>query len=380
MTVLVTKPTVNIREKLSELDKPSGIAGQHILKADTPQEVFNYIGAGRRNLIINGDMRIWQRTELTTHAQSTKGFYADRWLLWEQGTPTYVFDITQESDAPDGFSKSFKMNCTTAEPSLASGVHSYFQHRIEGQDLQHLKYGTSSARELTLSFWVKSNVTGQYAVRLWATDGVTTRFISKTYNIDTAGTWEKKVISIEGLSDISIRDDAETGLDLRFGVASAAGYSTSSTFATNWSATNPNEAGQEANVAGAVNNYFQFTGVQLEVGSVATPFEHRSYGEELALCQRYYQSIDLNGVAASRNPYWGDYVVWIPFVQKMRADPTITSPSVGNYQPGGGSGTVSVRANSNYGALINTGSPNTNTAYIPNFINAHAYLKCDSEL
>jgi hypothetical protein len=325
MTVKITKPAINLREKLAELDKPSGIAGQDILKADTPQEVFNYIGAGRRNLIINGDMRVWQRTDRTTHSQSVKGFYADRWLLWEQGVPTYAFDITQSTDAPDGFSKSFKMNCTTAEPSLATNVHSYFEYNIEGQDLQHLKYGTSNAQELTLSFWVKSNVTGQYIVRLYASDGTNTRFISKSYTVDTAGTWEKKVISIEGLSEISVRDDTNTGIQMRFGIASAANYSSSQTFATNWTATNPNEAGQQVNIASAVGNYFQFTGVQLEVGSVATPFEHRSYGEELALCQRYYEVYTSRNISFAPDNVNGNARMMGTFAVNKRAQPTMTA-------------------------------------------------------
>ena len=285
MTVKVTKPALNLREKLSELDKPSGIAGQDILKADTPQEVFNYIGAGRRNLIINGAMQVAQRGTSTTGI-NTSGYYgSDRLRFVESSLGTWTLE--QSTDAPDGFSNSCKVTATTAKSSPASSNYLLFNYKIEGQDLQALQYGTSGAKTATLSFWVKSNKTGNATLTLRQPDA-SSRTLSQQYTINSSDTWEYKTLTIVGDTSGNIDSDNDTGIEIEWWLNSGSNFFTGSHSSTWVASDNTIRNASNLGVGGATSDYFAITGVQLEVGSVATSFEHRSYGEELALCQRYY--------------------------------------------------------------------------------------------
>jgi hypothetical protein len=151
-------------------------------------------------LIINGDMQIAQRgTSATGLTNGSNGYYTcDRWKWQESGTPSFVVTMSQDTDVPtgQGFAKSLKYDITTADASLASNDGLLLLHNIEGQNLQQLKYGTSSAESVTLCFWVKSNKTGTYVLELYDSDNSKT--IAKTYTIDSANTWEKKTIALEG--------------------------------------------------------------------------------------------------------------------------------------------------------------------------------------
>lgn len=283
MVVKVSKPEINVREKISELDKPSGTAGQAMLAAETPQEQFNLIGAGRRNLIINGAMQVAQRA---TSFTGTGGglFCIDRWrFIRNAGTPTLTH--TQESDAPDGFSYSYKINVDTPT-TLASTHHSELAYSIEAQDMQYLNWGSSAAKDITLSFWVKSNVTGIYSCSFRNQDGGDVN-LSKTYTINTSGFWEYKTITIDGDTVNSINNDNGYGLRPHWALSAGSNYTTGTVGVWNSDLTYK-FAGHAVDFNGTANNYWQITGVQLEVGNIANPFEHRSYGEELALCQRYY--------------------------------------------------------------------------------------------
>ena len=289
MTVNVSKPVVNVREKLAELDKPTGIAGEAMLRAETPQEQFNLIGAGRRNLIINGAMRVAQRGTSTTSV-TTPGYYAcDRFQYSYGQRDDLTATISQSTDAPDGFSSSFKLQTTTPESDVASNEYFIVRHRIEAQDLQHLAYGTNNAKSLTLSFWIKSSLAATYAVYLYAPDAP--RIIGSTYTINSANTWEYKTITFAGDIGGTINDDSGVGLDLSFVLGAGSSYT--STDNTSWGSYSGGKLGYGHTANAFVttsSSTWQVTGVQLELGKVATPFEHRSYGEELALCQRYYQT------------------------------------------------------------------------------------------
>ena len=239
-----------------------------------------------RNLVINGDMQIAQRS--TSVASITAGGYntADRWrtLLNTQGTWTQ----SVENDAPtgSGFRKSLKMLCTTADASPAAGDYVAIDSLFEGQNLQHIKKGTSAAEQLTASFWVKANVTGTYIFNIDDTDN--NRSVSKSYTINASGTWEYKTITFPADTTGALNNDNARSLDIRFFLG-AGSDNTSGTLATTWqSYTAANIAVGQVNVASAINNYWQVTGVQLEVGDVATPFEFKSVEDELEECQRYY--------------------------------------------------------------------------------------------
>ena len=240
-----------------------------------------------RNLIINGAMQVAQRATSVT-GQTSGGYKTvDRWNqgITSQGTWT----ITQEADAPAGFAYSHKMLCTTADAAPAASDNIQFFTTFEGQNLQKIKKGTASAQQLTLSFWVKSNVTGTYIAELY--DGDNNRQTSKSYTVNSSATWEYKTITFA--ADTTGAFDKDNGLSLYCIFALGAGSDfTSGTLQTTWAAAvNANRFVGQTNLAAATNNYWQVTGVQLEVGAVATPFEFKPFAQDLQECQRYYYLI-----------------------------------------------------------------------------------------
>jgi hypothetical protein len=251
--------------------------------------------SGRRNLIINGAMNVAQRGTSTSSYTADGYSVCDRWMYRVSGLGTWT--ISQDSSTPNGFGNSTKWDCTAADASPAVGDTLVFSQRLEGQDLQQLKKGLSDAENVTLSFYVNSVKTGTYIVELYDADN--TRHISKSYTIDVANTWEYKTITFEGDTSGAFSDDNGRSLDINFWLGSGTNF-TSGTLATSWaSVTNANRAVGQVNLGDSTDNNFFITGVQMEVGSVATPFEHRSVGEELQLCRRYFQDL-CSG--ASANP------------------------------------------------------------------------------
>ena len=243
-----------------------------------------------RNLIINGAMTVSQRSTSET-AVSTGGYKTlDRMRYSANSLATAQITHEQSTDAPDGFANSLKVTVTTAEGSVgAADGFRPIDYRIEGQDLQHLQYGTSGAKSLTLSFYVKSSVTGTYGVCFYR-DESTDRQITDTYTISSANTWEYKTITIPGDTSASITNDNAGRFNIYFH-AGAGSDSTSTDSSGSW--VNYTFAGfaygNAVNLQNTLNATWQVTGIQLEVGSKATPFEHRSIGDELARCQRYFQ-------------------------------------------------------------------------------------------
>lgn len=247
--------------------------------------------SGRRNLLYNGAMQVNQRGETASSLGTASGNYftADRWL-WRNSGNMGTWTNTTEVDAPDGFEKSFKTTCVTADASPASGDLLAVQQRIEGADLQHLKWGTSSAEQVTLSFWVKSNVTGTYAVPLeQPISGGGFKYVTLEYTINSSATWEHKVLTFPANTVASMLNTTGIGLTVWFLLGAHSFYTGGSPQST-WGdfQTSGSFGGGQVNLASTVGNYWQVTGVQLEVGDKATRFEWRPYGEELALCQRYY--------------------------------------------------------------------------------------------
>jgi len=310
--------------------------------------IINDGNLGRRNLVINGAMQVAQRGTSVTGVTGPGYYTVDRFAYNQSGRDQAIMTVSQVSDAPDGFTKSFKIETTTAETAIDATEYFMARHKIEAQDLQHLKYGTSSAQQLTLSFWVKSSIAATYAVYLYSPDG--TRIIGSTYTIDTASTWEYKTITFAGDTGGTINDDTGSGLDLAFVLA--AGSDMITTDNTSWSAYSDGNLayGHTANsLVTTVGETWQITGVQLEVGDEATPFEHRSFGEELALCQRYFsKSYDYNDAPATVTQVGAMYdrmgtgeivsnrAVQIQFPVDMRSSPTVTV-----YSLNGTSGAIS---------------------------------------
>jgi hypothetical protein len=241
-----------------------------------------------RNLVINGAMQVSQRgTSFTT----TSGFTLDRMKMIASNTDNLAFTTTQSSTAPDGFANSLKVDITTAESALAADELFRLLYKIEGQDLQHLNYGSSAATSVTLSFYVRSNVTGVYTVE-FRLNGAGTSTITKQYTISSADTWEEKTLTLPANTATAISNDNSNGFEMGFALAAGSNFTTGS-LGTSWAstATASRYAGQAANVMSSTDNEWFITGIQLEVGEQATPFEHRSFGDELARCQRYHYRI-----------------------------------------------------------------------------------------
>jgi hypothetical protein len=201
-----------------------------------------------------------------------------------------TWTVSQENDAPtgSGFRKSTKVLVTTADASPAAGDYIQFYQAIEGQNVQQIAKGTSSAKQLTLSFWVKANVTGTYIVDLYDNDN--TRVVSGSYSISASATWEKKTVTFAADTTGAFDNDNAASLYIEWWLGAGSTY-TSGTLNTSWaSVTNANRAVGQTNLASATSNYWQITGVQLEVGDTATPFEFKSFDKELEECRRYYEN------------------------------------------------------------------------------------------
>jgi hypothetical protein len=287
---------------------------------------------GRRNVVINGAMQVAQRGTSTASITSSGYYTADRWLFEPATMGTHTNSVENDAPTGSGFRKSFKVLVTTADAAPAAGDLLDVQTRFEGQNLQQFLKGTASAKGFTLTFWVKSNVTGTYVVAIRDLDNA--RSVSATYSVSASATWEKKTIFFPADTTGAFDNDNALSALLVFGLGAGTNY-TSGTLNTTWASyTAANLLVGQTNLASATNNYWQITGVQLEVGDTATPFEHRTYGEELRLCQRYYEE------------FWSSYTGWptsttrwsfsLQWHEVKRATPTQTL--VGGYVqygPGG---------------------------------------------
>ena len=303
MAVKITKPSINIREKLSELDKPAGIAGEAMLRAETPQEQFNLIGAGRKNLIINGGFDIWQRGTSITGTYGNRPYTSDRWQIYTVNTGATA-TVTRSSDVPSSeflYSAKFDASATTNRVTFTTTVELPVAGNI---------YPFKENATYTLSAWVKTDdpararvYTARFASAINA--GQQNCTVREIIGHTGGGGWEKVVYAIDiPTSTIT------TANQLRIMFS--------------------NKDGEGSNQSIAY-----YTGVQLEHGKVATPFEHRSYGEELVLCKRYYQRLGHSDYL-NNFPYPRLFILKRNFYEsfpfmfevEMRDAPTITASSV----------------------------------------------------
>jgi hypothetical protein len=291
---------------------------------------------GFRNRIINGDMRIAQRgTAAVTAADS---FPVDRFFV--PNTSDAAFSAQQDSSAPVGFKNSIKFTTTTADASLTGSQSARVEHNIEGLNVGDLEWGTANAKTVTLSFWVRSSLTGSFGGVL--TNQANNRVYPFSYPISVADTWEYKTITIPGDTTGTWR--ADNGLSIRVCFALGAGPDRSGT-ANAWASANLRSVTGAVSVIGTLNATFYITGVQLEKGTVATPFERRPFGTELALCQRYYQQFDSADGGSSGAGFAGVCastavaVVTGTYLVEMRVAPTITFNNI-NINFGGALSTI----------------------------------------
>jgi len=245
-----------------------------------------------RNIIINGDMSIAQRGTSASSLTGGANSYdtCDRWIFTRSYAGTWT--QSQSTDVPtgQGFAKSLKMDCTTADASLFTGDYLKINQLIEGQNLQYLKKGTANAESMAVSFWVKSNKTGTYICEILDNDN--SRSISKSYTISSASTWEKKIIDIPADTTGALDNDNNTSLLLTFWLAGGTDY-TSGTLQTDWgSLTSSKRAVGQVNLADNTANEWYITGVQLEAGTTASDFEFLPVDVNQQRCFRYYYRIN----------------------------------------------------------------------------------------
>jgi len=242
---------------------------------------------GFRNRIINGDMRIDQRNAgaAVTVNSSPQFFSVDRW--YGQGINSAgVFTLQRSTTAPTGFVNSVVATVTTIDSSLASSDLYLFSQRVEGFNIADLGWGTANAKSVTLSFWVRSSVTGTFGGSF--SNSATNRSYPFTYTINSANTYEYKTITVAGDTSGTWLTDNGIGIFLYWGLGVGTTYSGT---AGAWSSSYFISATGATNLMATNGATWYITGAQLEVGSVATPFERRDYGRELAMCQRYYYKI-----------------------------------------------------------------------------------------
>ena len=341
--------------------------------------VYDNNALTNRNLVINGAMQVAQRGTSSTGLGASSGYFTvDRFNPNFNATAGRL-TMTQETitDLP-GFTKCIKYACTTADTSIASNEEFGILYRMEGQDLQQFKKGTSGALRKTLSFYVKGNASATYVVELMDSDN-SSRHIGATFSVTTD--WTRVEITFPGDTTGALDDDSAASLDLQF-FLHAGSNNTSGTLQTDWGALDQTaRAVGNVNLADSTDNEWYITGVQLEVGSTETPFEYRSFGEEKKLCERYYfqtQSQNFAGVATSTNRVTTGYRI-----PDMRATPSFTfisyngttarlSRATNNADTTFSSASVS----SLNGFYQITSSSNTFTANDGYF----AQLKCDAEL
>ena len=323
MTVRVAKPASNLREKLSELDKPTGLKGTELMRSETSQEARDLIGSGRKNIIINGAMNIHQRGGTSTG----EGYGLDRWHIWSN--PTGKHTVSRDTEAPVGFKYSMKWTSASAY-TPTSGQYFYTGQKIEGHNWDKLEYGTANAKTITISFWARSSITGTWSGIV--KNNAQNRTYPWEYTISLADTWEYKTVTVPGCTDGTWLSGTSAGAWIYFCIGSTTSGTTYLGSANSWQNTNligTTGSNSLVNTNGAT---LYITGVQLEEGSIATEFEHRSYSEELALCQRYFL------VWPPRSggiPAWPVYTgssqasahVWIPHT--MRTTPTPTDAGTG---------------------------------------------------
>jgi len=344
---------------------------------------------GRRNIVINGGMNVAQRSTSETGKGADAGYFTvDRMYYFENGTTDVRFTQSQSTDVPtgEGFAKSLKFDCTTADASLASDNQLTLKYRIEGQDIQQLKWGTSSAEKITLSFYIKSTKTGTFIVEL----SRESRKISQAYTVSSSDTWEKKTLTFDGDTGGSVvTNDSSNRLEINYYMGVGTNYS-SGTLDTAWTGgTNANRAVGQVNAFDNTSNNILFTGIQLEVGSQATPFEHRSFGEELQLCKRYFHKTGGSAycnIGTVTNFSSGAMLGPYKHPVEMRSAPSVTKS--GDWAVLGGDTTVNQTATSSdsngkvseIGFSGGSGGTSGRSATLRFNNDANAYLHWDAEL
>ncbi len=343
---------------------------------------------GRRNIVINGAMQVAQRATSATGVGSGFAYPTlDRFKIVPSTSGRAT--MSQSTDAPDGFANSLKLECTTADTSIAAGEYFNLRHSLEGQNVQQLKKGTSSAEKVTVSFYVKGNASATYLLEL--SDQDNTRYNGQTFAVTTS--WNRIVLTYNGDTSGVLDNDNARSLDLNFWIHGGSTY-TGGTFTSNtWHGTDNQRLASITSFFDSTDRTLFITGLQMEVSEQATPFEHRSFGEELALCQRYLQKY--TGVTAIKTfPHTSTLHSWndnnasngmVSTTTTMRAAPTITESGLrlrsnnhGNFD--GTFAFESITVDGAHTAVSGASGLNTGRFYNISSTNTSSYIQLDAEL
>ena len=405
MAIRVSKPQFNLREKLSELDRPVGNHGSQLMKSADAAESFNLIRAGRKNLIINGDMRINQRYGTSSSTEKDR-ITIDRWRESNPGASNMTHQTV--TDSPPGFEFSEKMTNSGSSYSVTSSQTFYFQQIIEANSVGHLQLGTSRAKNYTVSFWVKASIPGKYSIASGNTtsggytSGNTSRSYISSYYVNSSGVWEYKTVTFIGDNNGTWqRNNNSGGLSIIFDFGSGSDHEN---VPEQWDSNADYRVANSVRLGPVASSYWMITGVQLEEGNVATPFEHRSIGEEIELCRRYYSIFHPTGqeqVYIENSGVASHSFVNFPIPYGMRTEPavglegtwtghgivsgrTITGASVQTVDNGGLNGTTHVGSMGRCSVRITRDSSGTYTsgqvAHTDGWDDGVAWLGYDAEL
>ena len=346
---------------------------------------YNDAALSNRNVIINGAMQVAQRG--TSFASVGNVYTLDRFQMYKQNSGA-AFTVTQSSVTDlEGFANALKVDCTTADTSLASNEQGYVSYFAEGQDCQRLKKGHGSdAVPTTLSFYVKTNKTGLYTVTMFDRDN--TRKVNGSYTVADTN-WNRYSITFPADASGKLDDDNASSLEIFFNLYAGADTNTGTLYTTWQASADAGSTTGQVNFADSTSNDWEITGVQLEVGSEATPFEHRLVADELERCKRYFQCSatsmnggDRNASTQTDEMYFGKGESYLSlfFNPAMRAAPTVTTSSdtgtgagrytiagVDNYTDG-----TAVKITQNFYSML---TPSTNASY-----NTKTGFDADAEL
>jgi hypothetical protein len=300
---------------------------------------------GRRNIVYNGEMKVAQRSTSETGLGAAAGYFTlDRWRISPTATAGRL-TMAQVADGPAGFANCLKFTTTTADTSIAATEKLFLQQKFEGQDLQQLQKGTATAKQFTVSFYVKGNAAAIYSVELKDADN--NRINTQSFAVTTA--WNRIELTFAGDTTGALDDDNAESLAINIWLHGGSNF-TGGTYASNtWASTtdaNRYAVADRTSIFDATSRTFFITGVQMELGDTATEFEHRSYGTELALCQRYYEI----GGHANSQQFSGDvtnannYFATIYFNTTKRAAPTIANANANASSFGTGASTAGAQS------------------------------------
>mgnify|MGYP003127639376 CR=1 FL=1 len=365
---------------IAESTSGSGITFSNDIVPATP--------LSHRNMIINGGMIIDQRNSGSAVSPSNGAYTIDRLQTYQAGGG--AFSVQQQSTVvPVGFSYSAKINVDTIDSSIASGDYYMLTYNFEGYDTAHLEFGNSNAKTVTLSFYVRSSITGTFGGSI--TNNAGDRSYPFEYTINSADTWERKTITFQGDQTGTWPKAVNTkSIKIRLAIAMGSTYTAS---ANSWGSGDKYSSSNQVNLMATQNNTFYITGVQLELGSVATPFEFKSFGEELRRCQRYYWKITGNlyqqfAIYHRFNTSNHVFPIHLP-VPLRHHQPTINQANLGRWSHPAGSWSTSYTTVTFYDTIDSennftlvpfqmTGSSSEDTGLMG--FQANGYLSLDAEL